>query len=137
MEDKKLREFDRVVLVEAFAAGELLDAVVAEKVMGWWNPSLLDTNCQGYWFNEGLPSLGFPPDQREREYKTVGGYVFWTMNGAVPIPKYSTEVSEAWKVCQRVGIQTTLLYINPRAACLEALRKVGIKEVVIGSSLYQ
>jgi hypothetical protein len=137
MEDKNLAEFDLVVLIDAIPAGEILDAIVAEKIMGWWHPSILDKNIQGYRFNEGLPSLGFPPNQKEREYKTIGGYAFWTVNGAVPIPKYSTDVSEAFRLLEHVKLHTAMQHIVPREACLRALRNAGITEVVIGSSLYK
>lgn len=133
----ELKEYDRLVAVDAIPAGDILDAIVAQKVMGWLWPSILDKNVQGYRFNADLPSLGFPPDQREREYKTIGGYAFWTVNGAVPIPKYSTEVPIAWQVAKKVDLPTTLLNLNPRMTCLEALHKLKIDEVVIGTSLYQ
>ena len=148
MEDKKttrilrpedhrtLGEFDRLCSIDAIPAGDILDAIVAERVMGWFSPSILWTNVQGYRFHATAPSVGFPPGQKEREYKTIGGYAFYTVNGAVPIPKYSTEVAAAWEVMKAIGAPSmSLLQVNPRQMCLLALRSKGIDEVVVGTAL--
>lgn len=133
MEDKE--EGYRRCAIEAIPAGEILDAIVAEKIMGWDHLSILDTTFDGYRWHAHLPSLGFPPTELGREYKTIGGYAFWTVNKALPVPKFSTEVSEAWKVVQKVGLPTTLLYVSPRVACLAALSLKKIEEIMIGIPL--
>jgi hypothetical protein len=133
MEDKE--EGYRRCAIDAIPAGEILDAIVAEKIMGWDHLSILDTTFDGYRWHAHLPSLGFPPRKEGREYKTIGGYAFWTVNHARPVPKFSTEVPEAWKVCQKMEIVTTLLYVSPRAVCLTALAMKKIEEIMIGVPL--
>jgi hypothetical protein len=61
--------------------GPVMNALIAERVMDWSECSILSCHAD-------QPSLGFPPDAPS-ERKTIGGYAYWAVNGAVPVPDYS------------------------------------------------
>jgi hypothetical protein len=79
-------------------AGEELDKMVAIKVMGWkwvtrppsvpqWSPI------------DGMPAIRrylIPPDETKRKYIP-------SMMSPFRIPKYSSDISAAWKVVEKMG----------------------------------
>lgn len=90
-------------MTDALPAGPELDSLIAEKVMGWAELSILNENVVGQRFYMDEEALGFPPEMANSERKTIGGYAYWTLNRAKPVPKFSSDIAEAWKVVEALG----------------------------------
>ena len=131
-------------------AGRELDALVAEHVMGWSEPSNLERYGVG---DRGLmfpcpphPAMRFPPSDRESSRKTIGGFAYWEINHAVEIPHYSTDIGAACKVFERIcnrsaddpvfekyclalghNVTRVIVRVPPVEICLAALKAVGVE----------
>ena len=85
-------------------AGRELDALVAVHVMGWTEPSNLLRSSEGsrplmYPCPPNL-AMGFPPGHHDSR-RTIGGPVYWELNGGKEIPHFSTEIEPAMQVFRR------------------------------------
>lgn len=79
------------MLASELVAGRELDALVAERVMGWAvdREHKYGTYRCGTFTRDDNTKVGFPPSDTERKrYKSV--------------PHYSTDISHAWQVVERL-----------------------------------
>lgn len=74
--------------IDALPAGRELDALVAERVMGWTNISTLSP--QGRYF--GARHFGW--------HETLRGSV--PEHGRVALPSYSTDIAAGWEVVEKL-----------------------------------
>jgi hypothetical protein len=94
-------------------AGRELDALVAEKVMGW---SDIDLEDQG--------DFGVPPEARIPD--AYGRTVSWYASPFEQFPHYSTDIAAAWLVVEKVatidkgepgGLEVAVLHYPDRCEC--------------------
>lgn len=123
-------------------AGRELDALVAEKVMGW---------C---WIENDVGQESLQPPIEEYAYLSRNHPVFWADDKGYTeiMPKYSTNIADAWQVVEKLRethwIQVEVGTLNicdigeygkgcstiqevadtiPLAICLAALKAVGVE----------
>lgn len=92
--------------IDAIEAGRILDALIAERVMGW---TFVSHNC---YVPYGKDTCGYNPSGK-------GGF---HNDGRMPIPKYSTEIAAAWEVVEKLELAVLpAIYDGYKwAACTDA-----------------